>query len=804
MPRHICAIILLFAFCAAAHAQFVEIPDLYLRRAIQHTLKLGFDDPVTEADMRRLTRLHAEHMQILNLSGLEHAVNLTSLRLNRNRIADISPLKDLIRLRELDLSECLNIKSLNPLANLANLSVLSLWDCRLEDISGLANLTGLTKLNLSLNRIEDIAPLRGMVRLEVLNLYSNSILDADPLAGMTELTDLNLSKNVVEDLAALANLTSLTKLYLHRCGIVDISALANLGNLTVLAANSNRIEEIGGLANLQNLTELDLSGNAITDIGPLANLTQLAALVLNGCRLRDISALANIANLTHLVLNNNQIEDVSPLASLAQLTELELSTNRIVDVRPLANLAQLTKLAVERNRIEDVSPLANLPNLEELYIRYNPILDHSPLDGLSLRRFFYTESCAVPRLPIADRIDNRDYPSIILPIPDIIRYTLDAHLARHDLGYGSHGFGLHFAFGATTVTVGGDIDGALYQRKKTQSITPDFLYLISLPAGVSTTVNFLRPPVKNVQYQRALAVYRCGVYDGIMFNDERDKIQRPRANRTDEVLAAARGHYLRHIRAETGDEFLILVGGGWRNVPRIGDYVNGIYLELKVDRWDDAHDDRRITRALIEIENQLLWADRNLKTPQINCLEVWPAPGPVENSWREKNHQWMRATTALNLTHSDGYFKFGASGNGPSFNYWYDFWDANLGRPIGDKARRYDDQAGIFIRAFTNGWAVYNRSGEARLLRLPEGVRGASSGVQGTEHELSNLDGEIYLRINPRNPADINNDGEVNILDLTLLAQVFGTDDSTADVNGDGVVDIFDLVFLANQFRNND
>ncbi|MDE0506607.1 MAG: leucine-rich repeat domain-containing protein, partial [Candidatus Poribacteria bacterium] len=780
---------------------FVEIPDLYLRRAIQHTLKLGFDDPVTEADMRRLTRLHAVHMQIINLSGLEHAVNLTSLRLNRNWIVDISPLKDLIRLRELDLSECLNIESLNPLANLANLSELSLWDCRLEDISGLANLTGLTKLNLRLNRIEDIAPLRGMVRLEVLNLSFNSFSDISPLEGMTELTELRLSNNFIEDLSALANLTRLTELYLNGCGTVDIRPLANLGNLTVLAADSNWIEEIGALSNLQNLTKLDLSGNRLTDIGPLANLAQLTALELNGCRLRDISALANLANLTYLELNNNQIDDVRPLASLAQLTELELSTNRIVDVRPLANLAQLTKLALERNRIEDVSPLANLSNLKELYIRYNPILDHSPLDGLSLRRFFYTESCAVPRLPIADRINNRDYPSIILPIPDVIRYSPNAKLARHDLGYGPRGFRLHFAFGPTTVTVGGDIDGALYERKKTQSINPDFLYLISVPSGVSTTGNFLRPPVENVQFQRALAVYRCGVYDGIMFNDERDKVQGTRGDRADEALATAREHYLRHIRAETGDEFLILVGAGWRNVPGIGDYVNGIFLELKVDRWDDPHDDRIITRALIEVENHLIWADRNLKAPQINCLEVWSIPG--EYLLSEKNSRLMRATTALNLTHSDGYFKYGTGVLGRSVKLWYEFWDANLGGPIGDKARPYDDQPGLFIREFTNGWAVYNRSGETRLLRLPEEVRGASSGVQGTEHELSNLDGEIYIRINPRNPADLNNDGEVNILDLTLVAQGFGTDDSTADVNGDGVVNIFDLVLVVNQVQNN-
>ena len=58
----------------------------------------------------------------------------------------------------------------------------------------------------------------------------------------------------------------------------------------------------------------------------------------------------------------------------------------------------------------------------------------------------------------------------------------------------------------------------------------------------------------------------------------------------------------------------------------------------------------------------------------------------------------------------------------------------------------------------------------------------------------------MYLRVMPKNPADINKDGVVNILDLTLAAQAFGKDGLEGDVNGDGVVNMFDLVFVANQF----
>jgi hypothetical protein len=45
---------------------------------------------------------------------------------------------------------------------------------------------------------------------------------------------------------------------------------------------------------------------------------------------------------------------------------------------------------------------------------------------------------------------------------------------------------------------------------------------------------------------------------------------------------------------------------------------------------------------------------------------------------------------------------------------------------------------------------------------------------------------------------DLNADGEINILDLVLVASAFGESDSDADVNGDGEVNILDLVQVAN------
>ncbi len=52
--------------------------------------------------------------------------------------------------------------------------------------------------------------------------------------------------------------------------------------------------------------------------------------------------------------------------------------------------------------------------------------------------------------------------------------------------------------------------------------------------------------------------------------------------------------------------------------------------------------------------------------------------------------------------------------------------------------------------------------------------------------------------------GDVNNDGQVNILDLTLVGQNFGISSLAhlqADVDGDGVVNVLDLILVANMFQ---
>ena len=50
--------------------------------------------------------------------------------------------------------------------------------------------------------------------------------------------------------------------------------------------------------------------------------------------------------------------------------------------------------------------------------------------------------------------------------------------------------------------------------------------------------------------------------------------------------------------------------------------------------------------------------------------------------------------------------------------------------------------------------------------------------------------------------ADVNGDGVVDILDLSLVEQNFGAilNHPEADINGDGQVNVLDLILVANRF----
>ena len=313
-------------------------------------------------------------------------------------------------------------------------------------------------------------------------------------------------------------------------------------------------------------------------------------------------------------------------------------------------------------------------------------------------------------------------------------------------------------------------------------------------------VNILNPEVQEIIINQAIGIASCGIFDGVVIDQfARDGVgifHPGKVPATDEELRAAVVYIFSEIRNRVPDNFLIMVNAGpeKKNTPiSFTEYINGNFMECVRDPGKLYDID-----YLMEIETSLLWAENNLRSPQINC--VWGQGIGTEHPNSTNNQKWMRVLTTLTMTHSNGYAVYNTGQDGDlQGHYWYDFYDADLGRPVGGKAQLYDNSDGIFIREFTNGWAVYNRSGEEQQIKLPESTTGVSSGIKGHSHTLPDLDGEIYLK-QRTTPTDINNDGTVNILDLVIVANALG--ENEPDLNGDGVVNILDLVIVANAFGN--
>ena len=423
-------------------AQTVDIPDPNLRTAIGAELGKFSGAPITVAEMAALTHLESgwnsnqsKALQIIDLTGLEAATNLTSLKLHGNSISDISPLTALTNLTELWLQRN-SIADISPLAGLTKLKWLLLQNNRISDISPLTALTNLKTLWLNNNAIADISSLTALTNLTDLWLHNNAIADISPLAGLTNLIELWLNNNSIADTSPLAGLTKLKWLLLRNNLISDISPLASLTNLKTLWLHNNSIADISPLAGVTNLDRLDLHNNSIADLSPLVantglrvedwvdargNLlnalsinTHIPALQSRGVEVlfdnivvqpEDIArsldipdpnlraavekargkasgapiVVADMVILTELSVSSASITDLTGLQHATNLTELRLDDNLIVDISPLTPLTQLTFLGLGVNNITDISAVAGLTHLTQLDLGGNSISDILPL-----------------------------------------------------------------------------------------------------------------------------------------------------------------------------------------------------------------------------------------------------------------------------------------------------------------------------------------------------------------------------------------------------------------------------------------
>ena len=575
-------------------------------------------------------------------------------------------------------------------------------------------------------------------------------------------------------------------------------------------------------------------------------MEQLRELVATKRDITDLTSLEYATNLRILLVSNTGITDLRPIENLTSLRTLGIwnipPKDLNLDLQPLTKLINLEFLSLEGIGLRDISVLSNLTNLRKLHLRRNLILDHSPVLSLpNLVEFWYDEVCSEPPLmPVEDRIENRNFPSTV----SFLAAETDDEV-KYDFNYDTwHGLSWDTTPSAPThglaTQLAGKINFARETRQRLLQENPNMLFIRELrlynhrpsngmadafPEGSDLwlrdasgnivensagayLMDFLNPKVQDLLIERIVGFAECGLFDGILIDSLRNHAFGGAADwldgsaLTDEemetIIIEAHLRIFREVRARVRDDFLIIANANDTKLIYYAEYINGSAMEINPD-WNPNQDfagEDATYKILQRWDGTLLWNEKHLRKPIINWGDYYMLP--TEQPYSPINLQRMRLATTRTLTLSDGYVRYGYRGE--RSNYWYDFWDADLGRPVGGnetKGQTYNDIEGLFIREFTNGWAIYNRSGEAQTISLPQETTGVASGLRDTHHTIPDLDGEIYLK-STGEVADLNGDGVVNILDLVLVANAFGG--AEPDLNGDGVVNIQDLVIVANAF----
>ena len=298
--------------------------------------------------------------------------------------------------------------------------------------------------------------------------------------------------------------------------------------------------------------------------------------------------------------------------------------------------------------------------------------------------------------PLAKRIGDRDFPSVFQawnPADDPKGVSDAEMLARHDLIFHSPDFfglrwdreptGLTSTFAPDSLTSGRKRRAELLKNNPNAVLIAEIRYrdahISYLPEdhawwkrdargkrlpgweeGGYWLLDFASPAFRAQVAMQCRAAIQSGVLDGVMldwWDDDPERLT-----------------LVKEIRAAIGPTVLILANANDRQTPRTASFINGFFLECY--RSKTPEDWRRIAETL-------LWAEKNLRAPRVNCLESWYHQSRDDLAL-------MRTVTTLSLCLSGGYCLFSDPNDLSTPDHlhrWYPFWNKSLGKPTGKSGR---------------------------------------------------------------------------------------------------------------------
>ncbi len=406
----------------------VAIPDPALEERIRS--QLGKPEGVIDSsEMETLKFVSA--WGVRDLTGLEYAVNATSIDIFESMVSDLSPLSGLANLEDLVVTCDKELSDLEPLRGLSTLNYLNLQGKSISLLGPLSNLAALETLVISDSNVSDLSPLSGLSALKELILRNSKISDLEPLGSLQSLTYLDLNNNEIQSLVGLSSVSNLERLEVDHNQIEDLEPISNLAEINFLSVRSNRITEIDVAAEMR-IDSLILDDNLISDLAPLEESGYIpSTLSLSKNSISDLSPIGfrkwivgggldvtyNLLNLEEGGLQKSILDHMSEptggkfgpihprflpqkgdevvfgdenleaavrsaidqpegpitILDLESLIELEVVGAEISDLSGLEHAFNLTRIDLSHNHLFVVNELSSLPNLVYLDLSYNQL-----------------------------------------------------------------------------------------------------------------------------------------------------------------------------------------------------------------------------------------------------------------------------------------------------------------------------------------------------------------------------------------------------------------------------------------------
>ena len=454
--------------------------------------------------------------------------------------------------------------------------------------------------------------------------------------------------------------------------------------------------------------------------------------------IKDLTGLEFAIYLDGAYLLNNSISDISPLTGLTELQYLDLDINSVSDISALAGLTNLIELCLVGNPITDISALAGLTNLEKLSLGSDSISDISALAGLTNLKKLLLGSDSI---------------SDISPLAEL------PHLEELSLGSDSLSdiSPLAELINLTRLKLGGILGSDISPLARLTDLTELELgnNSISDISAVSSLTNLIVLVLENNRIEDLSPLMGLTNLTTLWLSDNSISDLSP--------LVANAG---------LGEGDTVSVEGNPLSTESINTHIPTLQARGVEVRFD-------------ALGANIFFAPvKFARVGQIFRLNVVLAESLLLSRWSFEIAYTPKILDYLDNEHSTAYVSCsstsGSIGTGPTGGIGIEM---SLSENCPNKAG--EALVSILFEAKSPGTVDFSLQNVVML--------------DSHGQPLSNIKVQPH-QIVVRPSYDLNGDGAVNILDLTLVGQHLGQAHPTADVNHDGTVNILDLVAVAQHF----